>query len=98
MLTLYYKRQFVHAGALLSDKDKTALKALNKEDASLETQFRQGLIAAAKANSLVLDDKAQLSGLSDGEIAGTVEAAKDRKLKSKYVNVLQKEHHSAAAV
>jgi peptidyl-dipeptidase Dcp len=88
VLTLYY-RQFVHAGALLSDKDKTALKALNKEDASLETQFQQELIAAAKAGALVLDDKAQLSGLSDGEIAGTVEAAKDRKLKGKYVIVLQ---------
>jgi len=88
VMTLYY-RQFVHAGALLSDKDKTALKALNKEDASLETQFQQELIAAAKAGALVLDDKAQLSGLSDGEIAGTVEAAKDRKLKGKYVIVLQ---------
>src|ERR1700733_14309200 len=48
VLTLYY-RQFVHAGALLSDHDKVKLQAINKEDASLETQFQQKLVAAAKA-------------------------------------------------
>jgi peptidyl-dipeptidase Dcp len=88
VLTLYY-RQFVHAGALLSDTDKTKLKALNKEDASLETLFQQKLIAAAKAGALVLDDKASLAGLSDAEIASTVEAAKGRGLKGKYVIPLQ---------
>ena len=88
VLTLYYK-QFVHAGALLSDKDKTTLKAINKEDASLETQFQQKLIAAAKAGALVLDDKSGLAGLSDVEIASTVEAAKGRGLKGKYVIPLQ---------
>jgi peptidyl-dipeptidase Dcp len=88
VLTLYYK-QFVHAGALLSDKDKVTLQALNKEDASLETQFQQKLVAAAKAGALVLDDKAGLSGLSDAEIASTMEAAKGRGLKGKYVIPLQ---------
>ena len=88
VLTLYY-REFVHAGALLSDKDKTALQAINKEDASLETQFQQKLIAAAKAGALVLDNKAALAGLSDAEIASTVEAAKSHKLAGKYVLPLQ---------
>jgi peptidyl-dipeptidase Dcp len=88
VLTLYYK-QFVHAGALLSDKDKAVLQAINKEDASLETQFQQKLIAATKAGALVLDDKASLAGLSDAEIASTVEAAKGRGLKGKYVIALQ---------
>jgi peptidyl-dipeptidase Dcp len=88
VLTLYY-RQFVHAGAQLSDKDKTKLQAINKEDASLETRFQQKLVAAAKACALVLDNKAELAGLSDAEIASTVEAAKSRKLAGKYVIVLQ---------
>jgi peptidyl-dipeptidase Dcp len=88
VLTLYY-REFVHAGALLSDKDKTALQAINKEDASLETQFQQKLIAAAKAGALVVDNKAALAGLSDAEIASTVEAAKSRKLSGIYVLPLQ---------
>ncbi len=88
VLTLYY-RQFVHAGALLSDHDKVKLQAINKEDASLETQFQQKLVAAAKAGGLVLDNKAELAGLSDAEIASTVEAAKSRKLAGKYVIPLQ---------
>ena len=88
VLTLYY-RQFVHAGALLSDKDKVRLKAINKEDASLEAQFQQKLVAAAKAGALVLRDKADLAGLTDAEVAATVEAAKARKLTGKYVIPLQ---------
>jgi peptidyl-dipeptidase Dcp len=88
VLTLYY-RQFVHAGALLSDKDKAHLKEINKEDASLEAQFQQKLVAAAKAGGLILRDKADLAGLTDSEVAATEEAAKARKLTGKYVLPLQ---------
>ena len=88
VLTLYYS-QFVHAGALLSDKDKTHLKEINKEDASLEAQFQQKLVAAAKAGALVVTNKDDLKGLTDSEVAATVEAAKARKLIGKYVLPLQ---------
>jgi len=88
VLTLYY-RQFVHAGALLSDKDKVRLRAINKEDASLEAQFQQKLVAAAKAGALVVTNKNDLKGLTDSEVAATVEAAKARKLTGKYVLPLQ---------
>ncbi len=88
VLTLYY-RQFVHAGAQLSDKDKTQLKQINKEDASLEAQFQQKLVAAAKAGALVVTNKADLAGLTDAEVAAVVEAAKGRKLAGKYVLPLQ---------
>ncbi|HWX90367.1 MAG TPA: hypothetical protein VNY75_08690, partial [Rhizomicrobium sp.] len=82
VLTLYY-RQFVHAGANLSDKDKTRLQQINKRDASLEAEFQQKLVAGAKAGALVLDDKAQLAGLSDAEIANAAQAAKARGLNGK---------------
>jgi len=49
VLTLYY-RQFVHAGANLAPKDKARLREINKRDASLETDFQQKLVAAAKKN------------------------------------------------
>jgi peptidyl-dipeptidase Dcp len=88
VLTLYY-RQFVHAGANLSPADKTRLQEINKKDASLETAFQQKLVAAAKAGALVLDDKAQLAGLSEAEIANAAQAAKARKLAGKYVIPLQ---------
>jgi len=88
VLTLYY-RQFVHAGANLSPADKERLKAINKRDASLETSFQQKLVAAAKKGALVVDNKDQLKGLSEAEIAAAAEAAKSRGLKGKYVIPLQ---------
>lgn len=88
LLDVYYL-QFIRAGANLSDPDKTSLKALNKEEATLSTQFRLKLVAAAKAGALVADDKAQLAGLSESEIAAAAEAAEARGLHGKFVVPLQ---------
>ena len=88
VLTLYY-RQFIHAGANLSAKDKLRLQQINKQDASLETDFQQRLVAGAKAGALVISDKAQLAGLSEAEIANAAQNAKARGLKGKYVLPLQ---------
>ncbi len=81
--------QFVHAGAKLSAADKTKLKALNAEEATLEAAFNNKLLAAAKAGALVVDDKAKLAGLSDADIAAAAQAAKDRRLDGKWVFPLQ---------
>ncbi len=80
---------FVHAGALLSEADKAKLRELNKEDATLETAFQQRLIAAAKAGALVVDNKAELAGLTDDEIKAAAHTAEERGLKGKYVLPLQ---------
>ncbi|MEO8801967.1 MAG: peptidyl-dipeptidase Dcp [Rudaea sp.] len=81
--------QFVHAGAKLSAADKAALKKLNEEESSLSAAFVNKLLAAANAAALVVDDKANLDGLSDSEIASAAQAAKDRKLDGKWVLPLQ---------
>jgi peptidyl-dipeptidase Dcp len=88
VLKLYYM-QFTHSGALLSDADKVTLRELNKRDATLETSFQQKLIAAAKAGGLVVDNKADLAGMSDQEIAAAAEGAKARKLDGKFIIPLQ---------
>ncbi len=88
LLKIYYM-QFVHAGALLSDADKDKLRDLNKRDAALETSFQQKLVAAAKAGGLVVDNKADLAGLTPQEIAAAEQAAKARKLTGKYILPLQ---------
>src|SRR5512143_345289 len=80
-----YYRDFVRAGALLSDADKTKLRALNQEEATLETEFEQRLLAATKAAAVVVDDSTQLDGLSAGEIAAAAQAAADRKLAGKWL-------------
>ncbi|ODV10943.1 MAG: dipeptidyl carboxypeptidase II [Rhodanobacter sp. SCN 68-63] len=82
-------RDFVHHGAKLSDADKAKLKDLNKEESTLSTKFTNTLLAATKDGALVVDDKAKLAGLSDGDIAAAAAAAKDRKLDGKYVISLQ---------
>jgi peptidyl-dipeptidase Dcp len=88
LLKIYYM-QFVHAGALLSNADKDKLRGLNKRDASLETSFQQKLVAAAKAGALIIDNKADLAGLTPQEIAAAEQAAKSRKLSGKFVIPLQ---------
>ena len=88
VLNLYY-RQFVHAGANLAPADQKRLKEINRQDATLETQFQQRLLAATKAGALVVDDKAQLAGLSAAEIATAAHDAGARKLTGKYVIALQ---------
>jgi peptidyl-dipeptidase Dcp len=80
---------FVRAGAKLSEADKTKLKAMNKEESTLEAQFNNKLLAASKAGALVVDDKAKLAGLSDEDINAAAQAAKDRKLDGKWVLTLQ---------
>ncbi len=80
---------FVKAGAQLSDTDKETLKQYNAEEATLANDFHNKLVAATAAGAVVIDDKAQLAGLSDGDIAAAEDAAKGRKLDGKWVLSLQ---------
>ena len=88
LVEVVYKK-FVHHGAELSAADKAKLKTLNKEESTLGTLFTNKLLAATKKAALVVDDKAQLAGLSDAEIAAAAQAAKDRGLTGKWVLTLQ---------
>jgi peptidyl-dipeptidase Dcp len=82
-------RDFVRAGALLSDADKTALRALNKEQSQLTNQFRNKILADTNASAIVVDDVALLNGLPEADIAAAAEAAKTRGLTGKWVLTLQ---------
>jgi len=93
-----YYQNFVRAGALLNDSDKTALRKLNEEESKLTTDFQTRLLAANNAAALVLDDKKQLDGFSDADIAAAVDAAKSRKLDGKWVVVLQNTTQQPAQV
>jgi peptidyl-dipeptidase Dcp len=84
-----YYRKFVHAGAKLSDADKAKLTELNGKIATLQAQYLDKLLAAGDAGAVVVDNKAELDGLTDAEIAVTAEAAKARKLDGKYVIALR---------
>jgi peptidyl-dipeptidase Dcp len=99
LVELYYKN-FIRAGAQLAEADKTQLRALNQEESKLTTDFQNKLLAATKAGALVVDNPAQLDGLSDGAIAAAAEAAKSRGLTGKWVIPLQNttQHPSQASL
>lgn len=68
--------RMVRAGAELSEDAKTRIRALNEEQAGLMTAFQQALLKQTERASVVVDDVAQLDGLSEGQIAAAAEAAK----------------------
>ena len=81
---------FVRAGAQLGDEDQAKLRALNKEESTLSTEFQNKLLAATNAGAVEVDDKALLDGLGEGGIAAAADAAKDAKLgDGKYLLTLQ---------
>ena len=84
-----YYRNFVRAGALLADADKARLRAINQESSQLSTAFANRVLSGTRANALVVDTRAELAGLSDGEIASAAEAAGRRGLSGKYLIPLQ---------
>ena len=87
VLDVYYK-QFVHAGAELSPAKQAQLKVMNTRLSTLQTQFSQKLLAAAKTGALHVTDAGALAGLSPEKIAAAEQAAKDRKVAG-YVLPLQ---------
>ncbi|MEY2527065.1 MAG: peptidyl-dipeptidase Dcp, partial [Verrucomicrobiota bacterium] len=88
LIERYYK-DFVRAGAKLSAADKEKLKVMNTELAALQTTFSQDVLKEKNASSVVVDDRAQLDGLSETEIAAASAAAKAEKKEGKFVIQLQ---------
>lgn len=88
-LVTYYYKEFVHAGANLSNEDKARLKKLNEEEATLIAKFTNKLLAATKTGALVVNDTSQLAGLTPAEIDAAHQAASSRGLSGKWLIPLQ---------
>ena len=84
LLERYYK-DFVRAGARLSEQEKTRLKALNAELATLQTVFVQNVLKESNAQAVVVERREELSGLSDNGIAAAGAAAKADGKEGKHV-------------
>ena len=83
-----YYTDFVRAGANLNETQKARIKEINSELATIGTKFSQNVLAEVNAAAVIVDSKAELAGLSEGQIAAAVEAAKARKLEGKFVIAL----------
>ncbi len=88
-LVEYYYKQFVHAGANLSVEDKTNLKKLNEEEATLSAKFKNKLLAGTKAAALVVSNKIELDGLTSVELDAAKQSADAKNLSGKWLISLQ---------
>src|SRR5256885_773535 len=80
-----YNRDFVRAGAQLSEQDKIRMRPINQELSKLSTEFSNKLLAGTKAGALVVDNVSELAGFTDAEIETAADAAKQRGLSGKWV-------------
>lgn len=86
-----YYEDFVRGGANLSTEDQTKLRELNEELSKLSLQFGENLLAETNRNfKLVIDNEADLAGLSDDVIARAADDAKAAGEEGKWVFTLAK--------
>ncbi|MEZ0074310.1 M3 family metallopeptidase [Planotetraspora sp. GP83] len=83
-----YLTDFTRAGAVLDPADQERLRELNERLSTLGTTFQQNLLADTNERAVVVDDVAELDGLSADAIEGLKETAKDRGLDGKYLITL----------
>lgn len=81
-------REMTHAGAALDAAAKARLTALNQRLSSLSTTFEKNLLNDTNDLAVVVDDAADLDGLSDGELSATARAAADRGLEGSFLVTL----------
>jgi peptidyl-dipeptidase Dcp len=80
-----YYRDFVHAGAALSESAREELKEYNERLSVLEAKFDQNALAEANRLGVVVEDPNRLRGLSEAELSTAEAAAKERGLDGKYL-------------
>src|SRR6266487_4462838 len=88
LLERYYK-DFVRAGAKLSDSEKEKLKKINAELAGLQTNVEQNVLKERNASPVVVDKKEELAGLTDDQMKSEINAAKAEHKEGKFVIQLQ---------
>ena len=88
LLTRYHTL-FVRAGARLSDAQQARLKDLNKQISALTTRFKQNVLKATADGAVIVDDVAELDGLSAEQVGAAAAAASARGLTGKWLIALQ---------
>ncbi len=89
VLDEYYK-EFVRAGALLTESQKVRMREINKELAVLSLKFGDNLLKETNNFTLVIDNESDLAGLPQSVRTAAAEEAKQRKLDGKWVFTVQK--------
>ena len=82
-------RSVIRDGAALSEADKEAVRSNNVARANAVAELRRRILAEVNAAAIVVDDRALLDGLPEGDIAAAAAAANARGLAGKWVLPLQ---------
>ncbi len=85
-----YHRDFVRAGALLGEDDKTRLGELNEGISSLTVAYGQNLLAENNGYELVITDEADLAGLPEPIRASGAREAERRGYENSWVYTLSR--------
>ncbi|MDQ4039985.1 MAG: M3 family metallopeptidase [Actinomycetota bacterium] len=80
-----YRSDFVRAGARLSEADQDRLRRLNEELSSLSADFSARLQAETNSAAVLVEDRAELAGLSEDAIASAAQTARSRGHESGYL-------------
>ncbi|MDC1436837.1 M3 family metallopeptidase [Gammaproteobacteria bacterium] len=78
-------KAFIRSGAELNTADKERLRSINTELAELSTSFSQNVLSEVNSVAMVIDERAELAGLSETEIQTAADEATARDLTGKYV-------------
>ncbi|WBY16057.1 M3 family metallopeptidase [Erythrobacteraceae bacterium WH01K] len=79
----------VQAGAMLTDAQKTEVKAINTRLSEITTEFSQRVREATVDNALIVDTREELAGLSDSEIDAAAKLAAEKGMPGKFAIALQ---------
>ena len=80
-----YHRDFLHAGAGLSDSQREEIKKINEELSTLQTEFSKKVLSETNDLAVFVDDINELDGLSENQIKACKAAADARGIKDKYM-------------
>jgi len=71
-------RDFIRAGAQLSDDQQERMRSINERISSLTTEFQEKVLEMTRERVVVTEDESKLEGLSRDRIASAKEAAEQR--------------------
>jgi len=78
-------RNFIRAGARLTDEEQKRMREINERISSLTTQFQENLLTMTRERAVIVDDEAMLEGFSADRKAAAREAADARGFVNKYL-------------
>ena len=80
-----YHRDFLHAGAGLSDSQREEIQKINEELSTLQTEFSKRVLSETNDLAVFADDIKELDGLSENQIKACKAAAESRGIQDKYM-------------